>query len=84
MITLIVCAILLAIICIVEFYCIAARCEKLKQKTTMRQIFHQDMRSLLKWITDNWFKLAIVILFIILICELSGIQTELNKIYRYM
>jgi hypothetical protein len=40
--------------------------------------------TILNWLKDNWFKLAIVILFIILICELSGIQTELHKIYRYM
>ena len=79
MTTLIVCAILLAVICIVEFYFVAARYEKLKQKTTMRQIFHQDMRCLLKWIADNWFKLAIVILFIILIYVLQAGLSSINS-----
>ncbi len=88
MTTFTVCAILLPIICIIEWYFVAARYEKLKQKTTMRQIFHKDMQFLLKWIADNWFKLAIIILFMMLVCvlqtELSGIKSELHNIYRYM
>ena len=35
---------------------------------------------ILNWLKDNWFKLAIVVLFITLICELSGIKTELASI----
>ena len=88
MTTLIVCAILLAIICVVEIFCIAARYEKLKPNTTMRRIFYQDMRSLLKWIANTWFKLVAVVLFTILICvlqiKLGGIKSELHKIYCHM
>lgn len=84
MTALIVCAILLAIICLVEFYSVAVRYEKLKQKTTMRQIFRQDMCSLLKWMAGNWFKLAIVILFIIFIfvlyAGLGNIESSLSDI----
>lgn len=37
-------------------------------------------QNIFNWLKDNWFKLAIVVLFIILICELSGIKTELASI----
>lgn len=44
--------------------------------------------TILNWLNDNWFKLVIIVLFVILIyvlqIELSGIESQVHNIYRYM